>query len=218
MTPPIPSAIRNADVPGYTNALKLLRDESRLYGTESLFGDWNGRVLLLAKHFAPRSYLTSDQPRADRPYSHALQSRTNAELVRRVDHLQTGASPQTCGLLYGSALACLMRNDGEWSGALPEHERALEFGAEVLAFVLENMPRLRMVVCMGAEAWDVSGRIAGFSGQWQRHRDTSTPVRARGLVFIAAYNPGARVSRAQADGPWQLVEKELERLGTRAAA
>ncbi len=52
MTPPLPSWIREANVHGYTNLFALLSDESRLFGTEYLYGDWNGRALLLAKDFA----------------------------------------------------------------------------------------------------------------------------------------------------------------------
>lgn len=217
MTPPLPDWIRKERVPGYTNALGVLCDESRLYGTESLFGDWNGRVLLLAKDFAPSSYLCGRMTE-ERPYSHDPSFRTNIQLVKRVQRLTTGTSPETCGVLYGSALACLMRNDGERSGALPNREQAIAFGARVLRFVLDHMSRLQVVVCMGDEAWEVSRQAAGFSGEWQHYRDKRTPVFATGLVYVAAYHPAARVSRAQADGPWQLVEKELERLGTRAAA
>ena len=48
-TPALPDWIRDADVSGYVAAHQLCVGESRLFGTESLYGDWNGAVLLLAK-------------------------------------------------------------------------------------------------------------------------------------------------------------------------
>jgi hypothetical protein len=53
MTLEIPESIRSFKHRHYTNIYELYPNERRLYGTESLFGDWDGELLLLAKDFAP---------------------------------------------------------------------------------------------------------------------------------------------------------------------
>ena len=48
-TPKIPRWICDFTHPGYTNVLSFLPRCPRLYATETLFGDWDASVLLLAK-------------------------------------------------------------------------------------------------------------------------------------------------------------------------
>jgi hypothetical protein len=52
-TPVLPTWITEAHVPGYVAAQRLCPGEPRLFGTESLYGDWGGAVQLLAKDFGP---------------------------------------------------------------------------------------------------------------------------------------------------------------------
>ncbi len=54
-TPTIPSWIRSFAYPGYINAYSLdrLKEEPKLFCTETLFGDWDAPTLLLAKDAAP---------------------------------------------------------------------------------------------------------------------------------------------------------------------
>jgi hypothetical protein len=52
--PEVPDWVR-AYVPptGWTNVFSLVPSNDHLYATETLFGDWSGRTLLLAKDAAP---------------------------------------------------------------------------------------------------------------------------------------------------------------------
>jgi len=52
-TPPIPEWIKTLDTPGYTNIYNLTLGNENLFGTETLLGDWDGPVLVVAKDFAP---------------------------------------------------------------------------------------------------------------------------------------------------------------------
>lgn len=184
-------------MPGYATAHELCPGEPRLYGTESLYGDWNGRVLLLAKDFAP-SRLLRCRIRAGvhRPYRHEPEMRTNKTLIRL-------AGPhEHMGLLYGSALANLLRDDGQLSGSLPNREQALAYGTEVLRyFVIENMPRLESIVCMGAEAWKCASRATGVAGDWQEYRDSGKRLGK----LVAVFHPAARVAKARMEAPWTLL-------------
>lgn len=82
-TPPLPPWIRDARVDGYLTAHALLPDETRVYGTESLYGDWDAPVLLLAKDFAPSKILHERLASGEtRPYRHEPGLRTNVRLER----------------------------------------------------------------------------------------------------------------------------------------
>lgn len=52
-TPAIPQDFRRFAHDGYTNVFSFLPDCTRLYATETMHGDWDAQVLLLAKDAAP---------------------------------------------------------------------------------------------------------------------------------------------------------------------
>lgn len=164
-TPPLPYWIRDASVEGYVTAHALVPGETRLYGTESLFGDWDAPVLLLAKDFAPSRLLHERLAEGDpRPYRHVPDLRTNVRLRMLVGALCRSDDPERCGLLYGSALANLLRDDGRWSGALPNRREALAYAERAFAFTLAHMSRLEAVVCMGREAARAAAAVPASGG------------------------------------------------------
>lgn len=206
MTPPLPQWLTGFHLPGYVNVYEVLPDETRLYGTESLYGDWNARVLLLAKDFACSDILHQRIAAGDqRPYRHEPTLRTNRALQQLAGPLCTADDAKHCGLLYGSALASLCRDDGNMSGALPNRAAAIEFGSRVLEFTLENMPRAEVIVCLGAEAWLCASSTLGFCEKWITVRDATQFVSYGGLKIVAAYHPAARVTKEKARSPWKLV-------------
>lgn len=210
MTPAIPDWIRSAEVPGYVNAYTLVPNETRLYGTESLYGDWNGRVLLLAKDFACSDLVRRRIDNNDsRPYRHEPGLMTNKRLQRYAAPVTRSNDHFTCGLLYGSALANLLRDDGKMSGALPARSNALAYGARVLAFTVEHMPNLEAIVCLGQEAWDCCDIAFGLPCDWKTARGDVQVFEARSLRFVAAFHPAARISSEQAARPWELVYAAL---------
>ena len=197
-TPPLPTWITDADVPGYIAAHRLVQGEPRLFGTESLYGDWGGEVLLLAKDFGP-TRIVCDRIAADdpRPYRHEPTMRANRQLHR------LAAPVEGMGLLYGSALGNLLRDDGRVSGALPNRARAMGYGVEVVRFVLEHMPARRWVVCLGREAWEVATAALGVEGDWRAHRDAGEPLGP----LVAAFHPSARVGTAAMARAWSALRR-----------
>ncbi len=216
MTPPLPESITGFRLDGYTNVYELCPGETRLYGTEDLFGDWNGRVLLVAKDFACSSLIRDRIDAGDpRPYRHEPKLVTNRRLLKLAAPLRTGESPETCGLLYGSALASLCRDDDKMSGTLPNRTEAMRFGEHTLAFTIGHMPNLQAIVCMGDEAWRCASGVLKVRTSWADARDGGGEVRAGRIGVFAAYHPAARVSKAGMQRPWEAVVDVL--AGRRAA-
>ena len=88
-TPTIPGWIADIELPGYTNVFGYRPNgispfpapqHPNLWGTETLFGDWNGCMLIVLKDFAHTSFLASRNDGRP-PYSHAPALVTNANLV-----------------------------------------------------------------------------------------------------------------------------------------
>lgn len=193
-TPPLPDWIRSARVPGYITAHVRLPGVTRLFGTETLYGDWDGQVLLLAKDFAASRVLEERLARGEPdPYRHGTDSEslTNRRPKRFLPLLGCGSGSE--GFLYGSALANLLREDGEMSGSLPNRREALPYGMAVLTFVVSHMPNLRVILCMGWEARVVRDRAA------QEHEGV------RRVQAIDVPHPAARKSLAEHEARWRAA-------------
>jgi len=204
-TPPIPDWIRDFRTPNYTNIYELCPDESRLYGTESLYGDWSAEVLLLAKDFAPRCLIDDRLADGDqRPFRHEPKMKTNRML-------QCYAAPFGDRLLYGSALAGLLRNDGKVRGALPDRATVMPWAARVLDFTILSMPNLKSIACLGADAWDCTLRAIGISNQdWRTHRIDRRPLNVNGLQIHALAHPSTFPGgRDTVQGDWNAMHTSL---------
>ncbi len=113
------------------------------------------------------------------------------------------------GVGSGSALACLLRDDGRMSGALPSRKQALAFGSRVVTFVIEHMPRLQAIVCLGEDAWQCTEGPLNVDGDWRASRNSLMAVNAGPIKVIAAYPPAARFTREKAARPWAIVRDVL---------
>ncbi|TPM27053.1 hypothetical protein [Mesorhizobium sp. B2-3-5] len=162
-TPPIPARFRSICSPGYVNIFKFGLGNKNLWGTETMFGDWNGEYLLVAKDFYPASYIRLLQAAGEKyPYRHHPGIHSNTKLMNilhrdfkilRIDALGSDGNC-SCNFLYISA-CFLLRDDGVISGALPEGgDAAMEASEPVVLWTMgkENMPNLKNIVAMGDDA------------------------------------------------------------------
>lgn len=153
MTPPIPDWIRDFRCPKgrFRNIYEYVPDEPRLYGTESLFGNWEGELLLLAQDFA----CTDDVERwidegRENVYAHNPAMITNRSL-------ELSTRGMDCGILYGSALAGMLKVGSSNSG-LPGWSHMSDHLCLILKFALQNMSNVNAIACLGSEAWKLCHR------------------------------------------------------------
>lgn len=156
---------------------------------------------MLAEDLVRAGSSRSDSNSAVRQYQHAAAIRTNLRLQKLF------ASFEDHGLLYGSALASLLRADGRVSGALPNRAGALDYGARITRFVLDHMSNLRWMMCMGSEAWEVARSATSRRGRWEDHRDRLGPLG----IQIAAFHPAARVGDVLSGRAWVEVARRIPR-------
>ncbi|MCA9278347.1 MAG: hypothetical protein H6815_06785 [Phycisphaeraceae bacterium] len=214
MTPPIPNWIKYKHIPGYTNIYSLQPNETRIFGTESLYGDWNGRVLLMAKDFACSKLIRDRIAEGDpRPFRHEPSLRTNTRLRKCADCIATGARPEACGILYGSVLAGMLRDDDSMSGTLPSRKLALDYGSRIVSFVRSSMPNLQVVACMGEDSWLAATKSFDITLCWKEASRATTPTFAKNTYVIAVHHP-ARASNEKMIRAWDLVSQTLSASGT----
>lgn len=213
-TPPLPSWIRNYRTRCYTNVYAMCPAERRLYGTESLYGDWSAELLLLAKDFGP-SGLVRGRIRAGetRPFRHTdwrreprhtLGAKSNRTLYRLAERIP-------CRKLYGSALAGLLRDDGAGSGTLGDRREIEPYVGRVLRFALAHLPNLRAVACLGRDAWDFAlGGLGLGQEDWRVSRARRRPVMFGGVRLFALAHPRGMPGKAETVlGDWDALEGGL---------
>ena len=206
--PLVPSHFRDFTYPGYTNALSFLPHGCpRFYPTETLFGNWDSPILLLAKDAAPTAVMR-DSVKSDGcgGWRHAQRERgdyagwkTNERLANLV------RAHQLPDPLYGSATANMLYDDPEWSRSLPGFYSGPlhDYLVEVLRWVIGNMRNLRAVACISRESWYLTAVVLGDRAAAPRAREyrdqermLSGSISSRKIVASAHFHP-SRGSREQ---------------------
>ncbi len=224
-TPKIPQWIRDFTLEGYRNIYELLPHEPNLYGSEDLYGDWLGDTLVLGRVHGTVATVTQHIENRKRPaFCHARGEKKTELLKQRVlaGGLNQAIWARECGLLYGDATAGLCRKGVRVTGALPKKEETLTYGAQVLSgFVLQHMPNLQQVVCLGAEAWHVATQAFGVEEQSKKAMPSLKPVdaapphgaavRATSVRLMPLHALGAVSSKVDVQRRWDDV---YERVAT----
>ena len=81
--PDIPQSIKALRVDGYRNIFELVPNCPRLFGTETLCGDWDGEILIVAQDFSTTPEMVRRLRAGEQdPYHHDPKIPTNRNLVR----------------------------------------------------------------------------------------------------------------------------------------
>lgn len=139
----------------YTSALAILsHTENRLYGTETMYGDWNARILLVLQDWSTSQEL--EDRIADASHRHHSDPWCQSPEIKTNGLLRRGFGPErTQGLLYASALAQLLKKTPKKTTAPPCIGRVLPFLGKVMKFTLGELPDQLVVICFGRRAEDV---------------------------------------------------------------
>jgi len=202
--PKVPDWIKTHIPPrGWTNVFTLVPSNEHLYGTETLFGDWDGQTLLLAKDGAPTGVIRELRDKGEkRPWRHAQRELGDSGGYKTNENLAAAAATLPGGKLYGSATANLLCDDPRWSRSLPGFRTGPlhEYLKRVLEWVLESMPNVERIACLGQEAWFLTSIVLGradLSSKFTRARNSCEPLigncRGKQLSVFALFHPAARV-------------------------
>jgi hypothetical protein len=214
----IPSWIRDYSHKNWTNVFKYLETEEHLYGTETLFGNWSSRVLLLAKDWGPTSELLRALKAGDLPAWRHAETGKGSRTNNRLKSLVTILGKEE--LLYGSATANMLYDDSRWSRSLPGFYSGPlnQFLQRVLLWVTESMPNLKCIGCLGAQSWFLTCLTMGNfvrASNFQEYRDMKQPFEGRiggkKLHAFPLYHPAARVSTDSMERGWEAFATLLSK-------
>ena len=214
-----------------------------LYATESLYGNWDGEVLILAQDALPasalkiliQSHLSRGEEKvlawrhADKiPYGDSKGIKTNTAIkILKEKYLSEYR------VLYGSATSHVLF-DGSNSDKiidskknLPSYRQSLlgynnsilqAHLQEVLLWVIEKMPNLKAILCLGNKAWDLSlsSLNSNYACNFKILRQSSKSIEVdflkRKIFIVPAYHPAAIVKRNVMESNWQHLKDILDNL------
>lgn len=208
---PLPHWITSYRRSPYTNIYEICPQEPFLFGTESLYGDWNAELLILGQEVGPADAFVAlrDSGHAH-PYAHREfrpgspryeptagrgGAGTNETVFRLAEHLP-------CAKLYGSAMIGLCRPGATYHGNLPSPGLVREHCVRVLAWVMNpaQMPRLRAAMCLGSLAQDWVSRAL-------RDRSIGPALRTFSTPHPAAHAQAGKYHRVVST--WEYMAREM---------
>lgn len=228
-TPEIPTAIREIRHDGFRNVFEyhsLGRNpfpdptHPTVWGTETLAGDWGGRLLIVLKDFAPTLDLENRKD-GRALYSHRADFRTNKNLVAFLGAAGlavdlNGGTGASCGVVIASASYLLRIGEGRSGKDIPAHVLAKSW--PVLEFTLSHMPNLSDIVLCGVDAFAAFRDNGQLEGDRKAIQSSRTPVRWRGYrVHCTTHpQPTAINARTEPAAPTlngrQIAEEDWRRI------
>ena len=149
-------------IDGYRNINELYKQHSQLHACETLFGDWNAEVLLLAQdpaNFKTLEDLHMKYPNLN-PYHHDGKIKTNKnlfEVMQSLNRFDLGTydipNNKNCGLYYANAIWLLKESSG-MSGAITNKKKVYEESKKTFSATLSNLPRLKIILTLGKHSFD----------------------------------------------------------------
>lgn len=216
-TPPIPQSIRDLRVPGFTNVYELLPNEPRLFALESVYGRWDGQVLVLDSAATHVTVVKSRLERIHlRPYCQH-ETECTYGLARLAFPLATR------GILAGNVCGPMLINTNDRQDFFDSLGELRKQFAPIIRFVIKNMPNLKAIVCMGATAHDfvhyaLTSKVVKVPSTHEEldERNAIRPVFGGPVVFTTCRTSPRAISRrggeTKAMQDWKAVVDYLNGL------
>ena len=209
--PTVPSWIRKFSrdkrFDGWSNKFSLMPKDPNLY-SESLradwkteFDDWNGRILLLSKDPCPTEKV-EEMIGKGVSFLHRAQSDLGDENGFGTNNkLYDFASKIPGGKLFGSACGNMLcdksgyrRNIFKEFSQEPLHS----YFKDVLSWVVETMPKVDWIACLGKEAWFLTCATMGdlsAAAQFSEYRNSYRPksglIAGKNIDAFPLFHPAA---------------------------
>jgi hypothetical protein len=220
---------RHLTLGGYRNINQLYPQVDRLHCCETLFGDPQAEVLLLAQDAAHVSRFEAAMAKdpAQNPFRHDPHLPTNAYLFEYLrKYFDVGRSTEDpnnrgCNIYYANAIWLLKEGDSA-QAAVKQEGKALEVSLPVLTATVNQLVRLRVVIALGSVAYRAIRLLDPRLPRW-------ADVRCRGLhpasllgkqVMVGTtFHPGGRgrnnrvrheKSMGRSESPDALFERDFD--------
>jgi hypothetical protein len=146
---------------GYKNINQLHKQYAQLHACETLFGDWDAEVLLLAQDAANYGTLKELQETDNQnPFRHNPKNNTNINLYSVLSSLKrfdmgefNNPNNRNCGLYYANAI-WLLKDSENMSGAIVNAKDAYKVNKCIFEATINNLPKLKLILTIGKHSFN----------------------------------------------------------------
>jgi hypothetical protein len=182
--------------PHFTSIFEIYPNETRMYGTQEMYGDWDAELLLMAKDAgSSRIFLPQTEGGRGWRWTHDPSRPTNR-------NLEGIARDLGCPLFYASFLGPLLRNDDQESGPLTITAETRVFIERLFGWTVRRMSKLKTVAVLGNDAWRELAVAAGVgteASRWKERHLSGQPLSielAGKKISLFALNHPSRIPAA----------------------
>lgn len=189
MTRKLGNDFKHVELEGYRNINELYEQDSQLHSCETLFGDWNAEVMVLAQDAANFRTLKKLKDADNKnPFRHSPTNKTNKNLydvLSVLNHFDMGdfckPNNRNCGLYFANAIWLLKDSEG-MSGAITNKEVAYKKNQEVFTATLKNLSNLKLILTLGQHSFNFIKQF--FENQMQLDWHSSVTQRNTNTVHV----------------------------------
>lgn len=200
---------------GYRNINELYKQRNQLHACETLFGDWNAKVMILAQDAANFNSLKKlSEESKENPFRHSPENKTNQNLyqvIKSLDIFDLGKyeipNNTNCGLYYANAI-WLLKNSDSMSGSITDTKEAYKINKVIFDATVSNLPNLRLILTLGEHSFNFIKFCFGnqISNDWhqsvEKRKVNQVKVGNTNLYIGSIYHTSNRgmIARARRDG------------------
>ncbi len=200
---------------GYRNINELYEQHNQLHACETLFGDWDAEVMILAQDAANfNTFKKMAKESHGNPFRHSPKIKTNQNLYEVINSLKIfdlGSyeipNNKNCGLYYANAIWLLKDSDG-MSGSITNTKDAYEENKKVFDATVSNLPKLKLILTLGEHSFNFLKFCFGnqCSNDWHQSVEERRVIGVRAgesnLIIGSIYHTSNRgmIARAKRDG------------------
>ena len=208
---------RHIQVDGYGNINTIYPQKTQLHACETLFGDFEAEVLLLAQDASDfesleNSYILNKL----NPFRHSEKLETNKRLFEytkpyfNVGDEFNSPNARSCGVYYANSIWLLKKTNGK-SGQLKNLKNVFEKSIETFEATLDNLPKLKLIITLGKVPYKFLNYFLSKKngtkytlGVWNdviiNREIIKIEIKSRQMLIGATYHPGSlgTIARARA--------------------
>jgi hypothetical protein len=145
---------------GYRNINELHKQHTQLHACETLFGDWNAEIMILAQDAANFKTLQELKMKDNmNPFRHSPGNRTNKnifEIINSLKRFNLGdyvmPNNLNCGLYYANAI-WLLKDSKDMSGAITNTNESYKINSQIFDVTINNLTKLKLILTLGEHSF-----------------------------------------------------------------
>lgn len=194
----------------YRNPNEFQNMSDRLHVCETLFGDFNAKLMILLQDAADEDTLLNQKKLTpESPLRHSPQIGTNKKLVKWFkDYFQVdieGSNAKGCGIYYANAI-WLIKKGSDISSPIYLQDKVLKVCEPVLDATIGNLKELKLILAFGKSAF------LALKGKFNIQESWEDALKKNQLIDVGRRFKIGAINHPRASIPSLLTQARIKNL------